>query len=870
MREWTAAARDQFDRYCASVRAKLAGDGADPAEVFDDLRGLVDREAEAAGLQVLTREDVEQILARVGPVGDRPIPEAGPPLPAAAAAAAPLEKRTWFLWACGVALPAVTIAVEATTGWCASTFFDPLPTPAHLLLACLVPATNGWLLRQLGNETLGRPGRMTAASGATMGITLIFAVPFLVLSPIAVIAIPFFGVGLLPLTPPLALVASVQIAQRVRRKTRTKGWMPRPLVLGFAGGIVAFVLADLPKSATNVGLRMAMAQSEATRQRGLRLLRAFGSTDHLLRACYDRSGLSIDLVSFVLRPFFSGGVSPADARMVFYRVTGSGFSTLPPPRVSGLRGGDPTALWDFDQASAFIGAPLKGLSLASSRLDGSVDPDAALAYVEWTLEFKNEGLRPSEARAQVALPPAAVVSRVSLWIDGEEREAAFGGRGQVRQAYERVVQARRDPILVTTSGPDRVLVQCFPVNPGMVMKARMGITAPLLLDGPSRGALLLPRFLDRNFAVRKETLHAVWIETKGHFAVGPAPYSLEPLAAGGQAMRASLSETAVAGEARAVTVIRDPSQVEAWALPEGGAPAIRQTLRRRAPAPMRRLVVVLDGSRGASAAGPVLAAALPQLPAGLEVAVVLASDTATVIAPLKTGGDAASLAVAKVAFAGGADNVPALAQAWDLAAGSSAGIVLWVHGPQPMRIGGATALEQRWARRPTGPRLLALPVTEGPNQVFEELGHLTSISSWPRRGPLAADLEEALGQVVGSIYPIEALREVSTSPPKLVTLPTSGHIRRLWAAAQVHTALATGDVASRKAAVDIAVKNRVVTPVSGAVVLETQVQYQGAGLEPPGQQSIPTIPEPDTWLLLIVVACALAWLLCRRPRERIA
>jgi len=42
--------------------------------------------------------------------------------------------------------------------------------------------------------------------------------------------------------------------------------------------------------------------------------------------------------------------------------------------------------------------------------------------------------------------------RLTLWIDGEEREAAFGGRSQVREAYQKVVPAPRDPVLVTTSG----------------------------------------------------------------------------------------------------------------------------------------------------------------------------------------------------------------------------------------------------------------------------------------------------------------------------------------------------------------------------------------------------------------------------------
>ncbi len=103
-------------------------------------------------------------------------------------------------------------------------------------------------------------------------------------------------------------------------------------------------------------------------------------------------------------------------------------------------------------------------------------------------EFRNQHeWSQREARAQVLLPPGGVVSRVTLWVNGEPREAAFAGRGEVRAAYQQVaVQQRRDPVLVTMSGPDRVLVQCFPIQPnGGTMKIRLGITVPLLIESTS-------------------------------------------------------------------------------------------------------------------------------------------------------------------------------------------------------------------------------------------------------------------------------------------------------------------------------------------------------------------------------------------------
>lgn len=128
---------------------------------------------------------------------------------------------------------------------------------------------------------------------------------------------------------------------------------------------------------------------------------------------------------------------------------------------------------------------------------------------------------PQEARAQVLLPPGGVVSRLTLWVNGEEREAAFAGRNRARQAYQQVaIRQRRDPVLVTTAGRDRILVQCFPVQPGGgEMKVRLGITVPLVLEESSHARLRLSHFQDRNFSIPEALNHDVWIESKTQLQV---------------------------------------------------------------------------------------------------------------------------------------------------------------------------------------------------------------------------------------------------------------------------------------------------------------------------------------------------------------
>jgi len=75
---------------------------------------------------------------------------------------------------------------------------------------------------------------------------------------------------------------------------------------------------------------------------------------------------------------------------------------------------------------------------------------------------------------------------------------------------------------------------------------------------------------------------------------------------------------------------------------------------------------------------------------------------------------------------------------------------------------------------------------------------------------------------------------------------------------------------SRAAAVALATEYRLVTPVSGAVVLETQQQYDQSNLTPVSQATVPTIPEPHEWALGLIACAALAWFVCRNRQRFVA
>ena len=773
--------------------------------------------------------------------------------------------KTFAGWVFGVVLPLVTIGVEAVTGMCAETFFDPLPTPLHFLLALCVPAANLVLLLTVQR---GDPPRSALVlHGAALGVAAFYTLLFLPLLPIAFVGLLLLGLGILPLSPLLSFIATLTLA-RAHRAGGSHGWTMRPGSRG-AGALLAVVLlfgVDVPTTVTRLALQKAASSDVDESRRGVGWLRAVGSRRVLLRLCYDRSGIGTDIVGFV-STLVSGPVETSKARQVYYQVTGTPFNSVPAPSMPD-RTRRRWGRWDDDRGSDRVGGVVEHLSLASSRLDVNVDPVGALSYTEWTLELHNDTDAQQEARAQIQLPPGGVVTRLTLWIAGEEREAAFGSRGVVRQAYERVVQARRDPVLVTTSGPDRVMLQCFPVPPRGTMKTKVGITTALHLASLERGALSLPHFVERNFAVRDNPLHAVWAESTHPLRVPGPDVRLEPAPGGRYAARGTLRDDQLAGLQGRLEAERPP-QTDAWVADTvpGETAVVSQTLVPAPAAPPSRLVLVIDGSRSLDGLASPIAASLDAIPDETPVLAIVAGDELRLSHDTPQPAKAARTEIERLLrtsrWLGGADNVPALVRAWDIAAAEEGAAIVWIHGPQPIVLEHPEALRQRWERRPAGPRLYSLAAKPGADRLLESLDGIAAARSVACHLPI----DETLRSLFTTwSSPLEARRKRHNGRTAQGALEhrASAQLLRLWAHDEVLASL-DGSPAGRKAATARAVRYRLVTPVSGAVVLETQQQYQEAGLDPDNPSQVSSVPEPEMWLLLAIAGAIVIWTM--RPRR---
>src|SRR5215470_3006963 len=604
----------------------------------------------------------------------------------------------------GVFFPAAVIAIELATKLCAQSLFDPMPTLGHVAAVAFVPACNLLIWTALDREQGWSARWLAFANGSAIAIASLYALLFLPLLPIAIIAV-VVGVGFLPLAPLTAFLSALSLRRALARRQRDQS-LTRPLVGGLLAGLAIMVALDVPPAATRIGVQMAASSEPTERERGLSLLRAIGNDDLLLRLCYGMAGRPTGLLSaFVMltsnhwigdrpRPV----ASPAQAREIYYRLHGVAFNAKPAPFSDPSRFAD--TQFDEDHGGAQVGGRIQGLNLASSRIDGTISGDDLVAYLEWTIEFKNSSMLDREARLQLALPPGGVVSRATLWVNGEEREAAYGGRGEVRAAYQQVaVVQRRDPLLVTTKGADRVLAQAFPVpRNGGTIKFKIGISAPLDLAAPGKARLTLPALVDRNFSIGADTGHSVWIESRQALS---APAGLDTSRVDGRLYRISgtLDDRALSGTRQTITVDRSPDAVRRLARLGDGEPIVKEIARNE---PTRALMLVIDGSAQLAGSPTKMIAALDAIPAGTKVGVMVAIEPMQRV-PLAPWSEAQKAAVAKlirsITFAGGQDNAPALADALLALEAEPQATLLWIHGPQPVSFSGSGArLEQATAR----------------------------------------------------------------------------------------------------------------------------------------------------------------------------
>ncbi|NHZ92259.1 hypothetical protein F2P45_25115 [Massilia sp. CCM 8733] len=225
------------------------------------------------------------------------------------------------LWLAGVILPLIALAVALF--FLLVVGFDLPPTMiVPTLSIAAVPLANALLLRALGSARPAVSRRLGHWHGFAIGIGILLTLLLLPHTAAGVSGLRHFGGGLLLLAPLLSLLAALAMRRLLKAHVRLPAAWPGVLL---ALAIVA--VPELPQAITQAGVHMATRDAPATRANGIRLLRALGSRQILLRLCdtgNDRLASLTDLVMLT-----SAGTTSGDAREAFYRLTGTSFDDLP-------------------------------------------------------------------------------------------------------------------------------------------------------------------------------------------------------------------------------------------------------------------------------------------------------------------------------------------------------------------------------------------------------------------------------------------------------------------------------------------------------------------------------------------------------------
>lgn len=790
--------------------------------------------------------------------------------------------RKTFVILLGIIAPLATILYEAFEHTASQIFFDPLPTWLHIPILATVPLANLWLFRVLlrvreeqkrdphGVAALTTPTTapsgnartaLSALTGFAAAVSVVYGILFLPFLPIILLGLAFFwtGYGLLALLPASPFTAALAIWRMTRRLRKDGFTMNRPAFwLGGAAAailLLGFLTAELQRNAFLKNLidgEMADIETIETRIPESTLVRIAKRGSNPVP---DFTEFGLTGVNWRNNPHCISRHDGAKALFRYYgrtveRETRGFFDTDPGWRTFGTAG------------HTWIGSLRHDLHLAESSMEGWADADAGLGYIEWTQILQNNANWNQEGRQHIQLPPGGVVSRVTLWVKGDPREAAFETVSKAREAYEYIVQRNRDPVLVNHIAQDIIQVESFPVPPQGTMKYRIGITFPLPPTNtpptdpatpappPVAATFKLPYILNHNFKIQDS--HSLKLDCEQPIN------DLKPVGVITQ------NGTIPLAAPMRLTIPRDPTIQDVAALDGVSQQPVIARLQNIPPPENAPIAIVIDGSAPINEHLAELQALQTAIPPSDHVHYYLTDRTAPLDRPL-----------AATDFSGGTDAVPMLDRAarW-LNTHDTQGTLLWFHGAQPFAFAKNQTLCEVLAVRPLN--VHAVRLDAGHNLTLENLqthGIVTVLKD--SRNPTASAekaLQETIDDISGWRWSTEWAKTANRTDEnaELPVTSTSDHLARLHVFGEIMDALGRERLthAQRDDLAQKAIAYELVTPVSAAIVLETREDYERHGIVPPEDRKGPTgtIPEPST-LLLVLLGASLLFLRRRMTQE---
>ncbi|WP_437815429.1 VIT domain-containing protein [Sorangium sp. So ce1078] len=229
-----------------------------------------------------------------------------------------------------------------------------------------------------------------------------------------------------------------------------------------------------------------------------------------------------------------------------------------------------------------------GNRLSVVALDARVVIEDPLAFTELRYRFKNPGAQLVEGRFETVLPAGAAVSRFAMRIRGQMQEGEVVEATRATQVYEAFLHEQVDPALLEKQPGNRFQARVFPIFPGEVKEIILSYSQELArADEPYR---LRVRGMPRLDA----------FDLRVFLGAGAAPGTATSPGAASPAPQAfGLYERGFLPDRDVVLPLVRPGEQHGRALRFGSKVVARVTpvlADRRAPAPMKGLIVLVDTS----------------------------------------------------------------------------------------------------------------------------------------------------------------------------------------------------------------------------------------------------------------------------------
>lgn len=584
----------------------------------------------------------------------------------------------------------------------------------------------------------------------------------------------------------------------------------------------------------------------AQQESAISFLRSFATDEDLRPAKYPVSGFALAELLLPNRGLDTGAEFDRD---LYFKITGKSYFDVDSSKRTAMES-DPNAV------SPVVGAKVPGLFLTKSHLSGNLDAATFSSSVDWMFTFHNSSMDAQEVRGEINVPKNAVLTRATLWVDGEPRESAFASTRKVQLVNQADINRAKDPLLVTMSGPDRVFFRLFSLPAhGGEMKIRLGFKVPLETSDGKICAMELPKLLSTNFFLPKR--HRVEFITPDFPVQNDARLASVKNEQG--YLLSGIIKTVDWNKNKSSLTVRRATQIKEIATQDSVSKEphfIIEKLRELvAPAP-KRLVVVIDTSASLKPEVAQIKAALAKIPFRLRSVVYFAGEhkedkdidvdkeiaigatQATEKAKEENPLVAIPLAEAlsklnSEMFVGGQNNGVALREAIEVAAEQPHSAVLWIHGPQPQALNTSDATALDLVHNVS---LYDMQIIPGLNNIppalkLEDVSNLITSQAINHESTVG-DLKKLVSGWENGVRSLAVVRTTSAEHPDLPIVANktvAAQMTALWARQEVSKLMESGH---EPQAIKLAATYHLVSPVTGAVVLENAAVSKHVDLRP--------------------------------------